>query len=83
MCLGTLVPFLCNREFFEISCYIKNPQDGFPSCGSKHSKYKNRLLKSDLSAFSLKLCLDVVSFFLGSALLKNLRSAVYNVLSFL
>ena len=38
---------------------------------------------SNLSAFSLKFCLDVVSFVFGCTLLKNLRSAVYNVLSFL
>jgi len=42
-----------------------------------------KLLKSDLCTLSLKFCLDVLSLFLGSALLKNLRSAVYNVLSFL
>ena len=40
-----------------------------------------KLLKSNFSALSLKFCLDVVSLFLGSASLNNLRSTVNNVLS--
>ena len=45
--------------------------------------FKSKLLKSNLSAFSLKLLLDLVSLFLRSTFLKNLRSAINNVLSFL
>ena len=42
-----------------------------------------RLLKGDLSSLSLKLSLKVISGSLVSSLLKNLRSALNEILSFL
>ena len=46
-------------------------------------KIWSQLFQSNLSAFSIQLLLDIFSFFLGNAFLQNLRSAVYNFLSFL
>ena len=53
-----------------------------PADGNRPPEYSN-LLEFDLSASCFELCLDLLSFVLGSAFLDSLRSCFNEVLSFL